>query len=96
MTVIDAQGMVLEPSGEDKCLRPTGVRVIPTSKAPGPRPELIERQRSDLIRKMSHDPDHFIGRNVYKHFDSDDCVWHGKVVETFQMTHVMLLYIAHK
>ena len=56
---------------------------MPTSKAPGPRPDLILRQRSELIRKMSVEPQHFVGRDVFKHFDADDCVWHGKVEETF-------------
>ena len=36
VTVVDVNGMVLEPAGDDMCLRPTGVRVVPTSKAPGP------------------------------------------------------------
>ena len=88
ITVVDVNGMVLEPAGEDMCLRPTGVRIMPTSKAPGPRPELIQRQRSELIRKMQIKPQHFVGRDVFKHFNSDDCVWHGRVLETFKNKHL--------
>ncbi len=66
----------------------TGVRIMPTSKAPGPRPELIQRQRSELIRKRQIKPQHFVGRDVFKHFDSDDCVWHGRVLETFRNKHL--------
>ena len=37
---------------------------------------------------MQIKPQHFVGRDVFKHFDSDDCVWHGRVLETFKNKHL--------